>query len=326
MHGDSHSATEIPAKGAPRGADSQARYDAFMSRSAPEDDARLRLDAFEATIRPITADDRPLLHELTVGVFWPHRAHDLDLFLSLGAGYIALDEIGRPVGSTMYFPMGGDFAMFGMMVTTPRLQSHGAGRRLLRRIMRDCAGRDLRLSATRSGYRLYHSAGFEPVGTIWQQQGVARPIHLPEPVPGLGLRALEPGDLGALRALDAHAYGADRGKVLDAVLDLSTGVVVTRGDEVCGYALMRPFGKGMVIGPVVAGDDATAMQLVAPLIRECEGRFTRLDTPLQGEHFKAFLSAAGMGTYDTVTEMRIGPSRRSETGALLYGLAAHSMG
>lgn len=298
----------------------------FMSASGPDDHAHLRLETFDAMIRPITAADRPLLHELTVSVFWPHRANDLDLFLSLGQGYIALDEIGRPLGSAMYFPMGADFAMLGMMVTTPRLQANGAGRRLLRQILRDCAGRELRLSATRSGYRLYESAGFDPVGTIWQQQGVVRPIHLPEPVPGLVLRPMTPADHDRVLALDAHAYGADREAVIRALLDLSTGVVVERGGVICGFALMRAFGKGVVLGPLVAEDDRMAMQLAAPMIRDCEGQFLRCDTPQPGEQFRAFLSAVGMGVFDTVTEMRLGPSRRAQSGAVLYGLASHSLG
>lgn len=39
--------------------------------SGPGD--RLRVDNFDATARCITPADRALLHELTVGVFWPHR-------------------------------------------------------------------------------------------------------------------------------------------------------------------------------------------------------------------------------------------------------------
>lgn len=307
-------------------AESQARRAAFMARKSPLDDVRLKLDAYEATIESLDVSKRQELHELTVSVFWPHRADDLDLFLSLGQGYLALDEIGRPLGSAMYFNMGEDFAMFGMMVTMPRLQALGAGQRLLRRIMRDCDGRDLRLSATRSGYRLYETAGFIPVATIWQQQGIVRPFQVPDAVPGLAVREIEADDLQRIKALDCHAYGADRGRILDRLMGVSSGLVVEREGEVRGYAVMRKFGKGVVIGPVVAEDDAVAMHLVAPLIQRCEGIFVRLDTPQQSEHFKAFLAAAGMGVHDTVTEMRIGPSRRARTGALLYGLASHSLG
>ena len=297
-----------------------------QSQNAQAGQGRLRIDSYEATVRAIHASDRPLLHELTVSVFWPHRDHDLEFFMSLGKGYLALDEIGRAMGSAMYFPVAEDFAMFGMMVTAPRLQAQGAGRWLLRRIMEDCAGRDLRLSATRSGYWLYESAGFVPVGTIWQHQGIARAIHLPDPVPGVTTRPLEPADIPALRALDAHAYGAPRREVLDALLRISDGVVAVRDGHVCGYALIRRFGRGQVIGPLVADHERVAMQIAAPLIQRAEGTFLRLDTPCQGDLFGAFLAAAGMGVYDTVTEMCVGPQRRAGEGAVMFGLASHSLG
>ncbi len=307
-------------------ADSAKRYANFMAKSTPEDEERFRIDAYDATIREITPDDRALLHELTLSVFWRHRARDLDEFIALGKGYIALDEIGRPLGSAMYFPVGSDFAMCGMMVTTPRLQALGAGRRLLRRILRDCEGRDLRLSATKSGYWLYDSAGFIPVSTIWQQEGVARPLRVPDPVPGLTVRPLDPSDRDAIHALDTQSYGAHRVEILDRMLELSEGIVADRDGEVSGFALMRPFGRGWVIGPIVAEDDQMAMHLCTPLVQRREGQYLRVDTPRQDEQFKAFLSAAGLGVVDTVTEMRIGPVRRSTEGAMLYGLAAHSLG
>jgi GNAT superfamily N-acetyltransferase len=306
--------------------DADQRRAAFLAEADGGVEADLRVDTFIAAIQPIGPASRDLLHELTVSVFWPHRASDLDLFLSLGKGWLALDEIGRPLSSAMYFPMGDDFAMFGMMVTPPRLQAQGAGRHLLRRILRDCAGRDLRLSATRSGYRLYENAGFTPVGVIRQQQGLARPIRLPDPVPGLELVPVGAGHAAAIAALDAHAYGADRGAVLAALLAVSSGLVALRGGVPVGFALMRRFGKGLVIGPVVAEDDAMAMALVAPLAQQGAGQFLRLDTPVESEHFSAFLAAAGMGVFDTVTEMRVGPQRRATSGAVTYGLASHSLG
>lgn len=290
-----------------------------------------RVDNFDAVAHRIGPADRDLLHELTVGVFWPHRRNDLDMFISLGEGYLAIDEIGRAMGSAMAFRAEDDFAMFGMMVTAPRLQSLGTGRWLLQRIMAECSGCDLRLSATRSGYRLYESAGFKPLGTIWQHQGVARRIHLPDPVPGVTLRPFSPADEAALRALDTHAYGAARSRILTKMLTLSETLVAEKDGVLCGYAMTRSFGRGLVIGPLVAPDDSMAMMLAAPLIQRAEGRFVRLDTPVEAERFSAFLAAAGMGVYDTVTEMYMGRQRRpldasQPSGAQLFALAAHSLG
>jgi len=284
-----------------------------------------RIDAYDASAQSLDRAQRRLLHELTVSVLWPHRPHDLDLFLSLGQGYLAADEIGRPVGSAMYFPVGEDFAMLGMMVTVPRLQARGAGKWLLQRVMGDCAGRDLRLSATRSGYHLYAAAGFLPVGIIRQHQGIAKPVA-PFDAPGIAVRELRPEDHDALRELDAIAYGARRSQVLDALLTLSTGMVALRDGAVCGFALQRNFGKGVVIGPVVANGDDMAKALIAPLIGGNAGGFTRLDTPVESPDLLEFLTDSGMVAFDTVTEMRFGPHRRATEGAVTYGLASHSLG
>ncbi|TFL17158.1 N-acetyltransferase [Jannaschia formosa] len=286
----------------------------------------LRMDTYEAQVVPITGTDRARLHELTVSVLWPHRDQDLDLLMRLGRGYIALDEIGRPMGSAMHFPAGDDFSMLGMMVTPPRLQALGGGRFLLRRIMDDCAGRDLRLNATRSGYRLYLGAGFQHVTTVFQHQGYIGDVPALDPLPGVELSQITEEDHDAIREMDRVAFGADRRAVIDALLGVSSGLLATRAGKPCGYALMRRFGKGEVVGPLVAETEAMAAWIAAPLIRQAQGGFVRLDTPCDGEALPAFLTAAGMVRADTVTEMRIGPHRRATEGLVTYGVAAHSLG
>ena len=286
----------------------------------------LRFHAYEARVEPIEPTDRGRLHELTVSVFWPHRDSDLDLLMKLGAGYIALDEIGRPLGSAMHFKMGENFAMLGMMVTPPRLQAQGGGRFLLQRIMADCEGRDMRLNATRSGYRLYLSAGFQHVTTVYQHQGHLGTPPAVDALPGVDLSPITPDDRAAVRQMDQVAFGADRQTVIDALLDVSTGMIATRSGAPCGVALMRRFGKGHVIGPLVAESEVLAVQMVSELLRQVPGHFVRLDTPCQGALLTGFLTAAGIPRFDTVTEMRLGGSPRATEGLVTYALAAHSLG
>ena len=286
----------------------------------------LRFHAYEAKVEPIKPTDRARLHELTVSVFWPHRDNDLDLLMKLGAGYIALDEIGRPLGSAMHFDMGDDFAMLGMMVTPPRLQAQGGGRFLLQRIMADSAGRDMRLNATRSGYRLYQSAGFQHITPVFQHQGHPGPLPEVDALPGITLSPLTPDDRTAVQQMDRIAFGADRATVIDALLDVSTGVIATRAGKPCGVAMMRRFGKGQVIGPLVAESEALAVQMVADLLRQVPDRFVRVDTPCDGPLLTGFLTAAGLPCFDTVTEMRLGGHPRATEGLVTYALAAHSLG
>ena len=304
-----------------------SRHDAFMTHKAPSVESDwMQVDIYKAHIEEIRPAILTRMHQLTMSVFWPHRPPDIALCIGLGKGYVALDEIGRPLSSAMGFPSDEDFAMLGMMVTTPRLQAQGTGGRLLRRVINDLKGRDLRLSATREGYRLYETAGFVPVGLVYQHQGVARAIRPPEPVTGLTVRPMQPSDLPAIGALDQHAYGAARTAILDALMGVSEVIVAERGGEIEGFAMMRAFGKGRVIGPLVAEQDDVAMQLAAHFILASEGAFLRLDTIVESERFEAFPSAAGLGVYDTVTDMRFGRLRRAQSGPMTYGLAMQSLG
>ena len=296
------------------------------SRQQERSDSHLKVDVFQAATHEISLKDLPLLQELTVGVFWPHRDRDLEMLIKLGQGYLVLDEIGRPLSSAMKFEMGPDLAMLGMMITAPRLQTLGTGRWLLQQIMQDCGSRDLRLSATRAGYRLYKNAGFEPVATIRQQQGIARQVLPPAPLPRTDVRAIDDADWVALLELDLGAYGGDRKNILQALQAKSDCVVAERAGQIVGYAMIRNFGRGQVIGPVVADSDRLAIQLIAPLIEKRSGAFLRMDTPAEEGELTDFLSEAGLGLYDTVTEMCLGKQRRATSGAVVYGLAAHSLG
>jgi GNAT superfamily N-acetyltransferase len=287
---------------------------------------KVLIETYETTAGPLTSEDVARLHELSVSVYWPHRPQDLAFLIGVGEGLLACDEIGRAVGSGMYFPMGDDFAMIAMMMTSPRLQTLGAGRWLLRRLLNACAGRDLRLNATRSAYRLYESAGFAPAGSVSQQQGIARPIRLPEPPQGSVLRDFRRTDRDALVALDRAAFGADRSRILDAALPLCEGTVLERGGQVVAAALCRRFGRGRVVGPVLAEDDEAAMALVAPLIARHAGGFLRVDTPVQDTVFAAMLAAGGLGVYDMVTPMTMGRPRPVVGPARTYALMSQALG
>ena len=291
----------------------------------PPDDG-LKLDAFQGYMQRMLPEHLRLLQELTVSVFWPHRTADLDMLLALGEGHLVVDAIGRPLGSAMQFPMGADFATVGLMATTPRLQSLGAGRKLLTRVLEDCKGRDLRLSATRSGLRLYQGAGFKSAATIRQHQGAAKKADAPAPDIGVEVRAFAGEDLQALSNLDRQAFGADREAALRALMGVSECRVAVRGGTLCGYAMCRPFGRGRTIGPVIADKEATAVQLVAPFIAALRGTFVRVDTPADEGLFTDFLSASGLGLFDGLTEMFMGTDRRASDGAVVFGLAAHSLG
>jgi ribosomal protein S18 acetylase RimI-like enzyme len=285
--------------------------------------AKRRLD-YELDIRPMTEADLGQAHQLSIGVGWPHRPEDWRLVLEVGNGFVACDAIGRALASAMWWPFGEHFASIGMVITSPRLQMQGAGRRLMDTIFEHSGDRDLRLTSTRAGYRLYRSLGFEPVGRIFQHQGKADVAQLGSD--GIAVRPAVAADLDAIARLDAMAYGADRTRVISTVMKQSTGTVVERNGGIAGFALCRRFGRGHVVGPIVAEDDETAIALTRPHVQAHESSFLRVDTAQEQGVFGAFLEACGLTIFDTVSPMIRGRNHGPLGRARTFGLVNQALG
>lgn len=289
-----------------------------------------RLDPYELRAVPMTGADVPHLHELSVSVVWPHRPEDWELAIRHGHGLVARDEIERLVGSTMWFPLGETHAAVGMVITSPRLQVHGTGRWLMGLVMDQIGERGMVLNATRPAYRLYISLGFMPLAPVFQHNGEVTTLpdngQLP-PLPGGAIRPITVDDAAALRALDHQAFALDRDSVMTEVISLSHGTVLERGGEIRGFALCRKFGRGHVIGPVVAETEADVLHLIAPIIAGHHGQFLRMDTRAPDGPLRRFLVAHGLVHHDTVTRMALGrPLPAPQGAARSFGLLNQAFG
>lgn len=285
--------------------------------------------SYWTTLRPLTLADAGNLHQLSVAVNWPHRPRDMEQVLQLGTGVLATDEIGRPIGAGMSVPMGSDFAMIGLMMTHPRLQGGGAGRALLDFIVQSCGSRFMRLNATPQSRKLYRSAGFQGDTTVNQYRGTVK--HVPQmpilPADTL-LRQATPEDLPHILALDHTTFGADRRKVYDLLMPLSDAFVMERGGRITGFSMCRNFGRGRLIGPLIAPDERSAVALCHPYFKANFGKYLRLDTTESQKDLGQVLISCGMTTSDSVTPMQLGTGSSLETTAdgRVYALASHAMG
>ncbi|WP_043748678.1 GNAT family N-acetyltransferase [Methylobacterium nodulans] len=289
------------------------------------------LETFALTAVDIAEVDPDALHALSIGVRWPHRADDWRMLIAAGRGIAALDEIGRIVGTAMWFPYSDTFATVGMVITSPRLQALGAGRWLMERVLAATGARALGLNATRAAHRLYRSLGFVDEATVYQCNGDAVMPDSAPPPPGTLVRAVESADLDALIMLDARAFGTQRSDLLPRLLAASTGTVLLRGGLIAAFALCRPFGRGHVIGPLVASCDADAIAVARPHVAAHAGRFLRLDTRQKTGPFAEFLMRSGLPVCDTVTTMSLGrPWLARGTGGpgtmpITYALASQAL-
>ena len=287
----------------------------------------VRLKSFELEARDIHDVDVELLHALSISVRWPHRPKDWDLLCRAGQGIVAVDGIGRVFGSAMWFPQGDDFATIGVVITTPRTQAQGGGRWLMDLALEQCGNRNLALNATHAAYSLYISLGFTTEAIVYMRQAEA-PQKLPA-MPALDgeLQALSSDRLKEITELDRRAFGTNRERLLALLSENASIQTLSRGGDIVGYSMCREFGRGYVIGPMVARNDLDAVHLTAVHLRNLAGRFARVDTREKDGVFATFLEQCGLGIAETVTTMSKGRRflNREENGPWVYGLAGHAL-
>lgn len=203
---------------------------------------------------------------------WPHRSEDWQMALALSEGVVAVGD-GRVVGTVLMTPYKTECATINMVIVDETMRGRGLGRRLMDAAFQIAADRPLRLVATAEGLPLYKKLGFCEIGTVLQHQGVVGEIAAPTETEDATV-----GDLHALTELDRVAFGADREGLMAYLAKVGEFAVTRRDGRISGFAALRSFGRGDVIGPVVAADLTDAKALVRHFIAKRPSRFLRVDT------------------------------------------------
>ncbi len=269
----------------------------------------------------MAAADIDAAHALSVGVGWPHRLEDWRFIHGIGHGIVATDLHDGVNGLGLWCPCGDDVATIGMVIVKPGSQGRGIGRGLMRALIDAAGDRTIRLTATAAGQPLYQSMGFAVTGANTQHQGI---VDWHATSVDAAVRQAEDRDWSVMAALDAVATGGDRTRLLQALKAVGTATVLERQSRICGYAICRPFGKGHVVGPLLADADADAIALASPHVRAHASRFLRVDTPKADGPFTAFLVASGLASVDRSALMTRGtliPSKSAE----IYALASQAL-
>lgn len=217
---------------------------------------------------------------------WPHRAEDWALTLSTAQGVVALD--GEQIVGTALCSDFGDVATLNMIIVDEACRGRGLGRRLMDAIIALGKGKTLRLVATADGLPLYEKLGFIAHGQIHQYQGIAQARAPEQPV------KKDRADLHDLTKIDQAASGMSRHALLEQIA--ATGTVLTTAG---GFAMVRAFGRGMVVGPVVAEDAIAARALIDAAAIHAKRKFLRIDltSDALGGHMETLgLTHVGGGT------------------------------
>ncbi|WP_421951133.1 GNAT family N-acetyltransferase [Pelagibacterium sp.] len=275
-----------------------------------------------ADLSPLTPDDLDAAYALTRSLKWPHRREDWQVALAMGQG-LALRLDGQLAGTILWWFQGAGHATIGLVIVDDAHRGRGLGRLLMEQGLAACAGRQILLHATLAGAPLYLKLGFVPAGHIAQHQGLPLVTALDMDDGNVALAG--PEDMDAIFGLDRAASGLDRGDLLAALF--SSGRVFTgRADgEVQSYALARPFGRGYLIGPVVAQTPALARPIIAAACTMLEGQFVRIDV-LEDPQLQDWLQSIGLVGVDRVAAMALGGAPARAGRPRLVALASQALG
>ncbi|MGO7042778.1 GNAT family N-acetyltransferase [Rhizobium acaciae] len=230
------------------------------------------MQASQIEIVPFGPDHLEAAVALSRQAGWPHRTEDWQLALALSDGRVAVED-GKVVGTVLVTPYKEDCATINMVIVDETMRGRGLGRKLMDAALLAAGDRPLRLVATTAGLPLYQKLGFHETGTVAQHQGLAGDIAA-----SAETQAATDADLPAIVALDRLAFGADREGLLSYFAGIGAFAVLRSDGHVSGFACLRPFGRGEVIGPVVAADLGQARKLIEHFIARRPGRFLRVDT------------------------------------------------
>jgi len=288
------------------------------------------IDAISTTadgvvLRPMTAADVEAAHALSLRVHWPHRLADWQFNFDFGSGLVA-ERDGELVATAQSWRWGAQHATIGLVIVDPRCQGRRIGFRLMEALLAGLDGRSVLLHATPEGRGLYERLGFVRTGEVRQHQGTALPAPLVALDEGWRLRPADHNDTEPLAALDAQARGMPRTAMVTALLGSSADTVVLDHDgSARGFAMLRRFGRGLAIGPVVAPDADGAKALIAHLVGLSAGKFVRIDVDFDSG-LTEWLESLGLLRVDAPTVMVRGAAPSAPADVRLFALVNQALG
>jgi len=252
---------------------------------------------------------------------WPYRLEDWTVALELGQGFVLQNSISEVIATAAWWAYGDGHASTGMIIVAKAAQGRGHGARLMDALLAAAHPRTITLNSTTEGLALYERRGFVRVGVIQQHQGVPSARH--QAPPTSLVRAMAPSDVEAVVRLDQEATGWTRRPMLERLIQAGDGDVLVRDGEARGYAVARMFGRGHVIGPVVADSAADARALIEAALARLGQVFVRVDTAASSP-LGDWLESIGLRQVSEATTMVKGTRIPPAGPARVFGLANQS--
>jgi hypothetical protein len=228
------------------------------------------------------------------------------------------------IATTLVLPYGA-FAWISMVLVHPAHRRQGHASRLLQRAIAELRAKGLAsvLDATPAGRAVYRQEGFRDTWTFrrFHKSGTdhvvaAQTRQVARSAGGVGTRSVADFDL------DREAFGADRSGLLRALQERLPRAAVAQPN---GFVLGRDGREAQQIGPLVARDEQTAMELL-------QAALAGVPAPLYADvvdHAPAlqqWLQANGFVFQRPFTRMVLGSERAPGNEKLVYLVAGPELG
>lgn len=223
-------------------------------------------------------------------------------------GFFMAEQDGRLAAAISVVNHDADNAFLGLYICHPDFRGQGIGLALWTHALRHAGKRSVGLDGVPAQQTKYARAGFLFTGSTVRMEGT---MHVQTGGQNPSLRLADPGDAGALLALDRAAVGYARSAFLSGWVLQTPGrrTVVADGPAgPIGFATARLCRSGGKIGPVIAPDTATALALIAAAARTLDLNRVALDVPQQNAALVNALREVGFAeTFRTARMVRGAP-------------------
>ena len=282
----------------------------------------------EIEIRLMTENDLSSLISLKHRLDWNQTGSDVKRLLELNPhGCFTADRDGEMVGTITSIVYDNTLAWIGMMLVDPGYRRRRIATRLMSCALEYLYGRGIntiKLDATPEGFPLYQSMGFITETLIERWECFAAP-NLKN-----NLQDLDGVLLPAVSELDRIAFGVDRSFLIDALISSSnskSSVSLSSADNALnGFALSRPGSNALYIGPVIAKDRKSAIDLLEGMLAQSSNQKIYIDFNTGFDLPLDYLIELGFVKQRDLIRMSLGTKNAAGTSGLVLAIAGPELG
>ena len=275
-------------------------------------------------IEPLALDDVAGGLALSDAAGWNQTADDWAFFIDAGAAFGVRDEAGTLIATAAALPYDAATGWISMVLVDPAHRHRGIASQLVDACVASLreSGRVPVLDATPAGAAVYAKIGFVAGFAFvrWEGEGA---VTIAAGDAQDGVAAVTSLD-ETLIALDRSACGVDRAPLLRSLVarPATSAWLAPRGD---GFALRRAGRRAAQVGPIVAADDAAALELLALALASVAGRVF-IDVPAHRTSIADALARRGFVRQRPFVRMALGDLRAAAVRAHVFAIAGPEFG